>query len=218
MKLYGLRENPKVHRILIAAQYAGVDITVEQFHPRGQSEEVLADFRKKNPNGLVPTLETPEGYLYETNAIVRYIARSNDSANIYGKNDLEKALIDQYLDWGVLNLEPSLFPVLLTHLGHKPYEKEVYENSLEGFKKGLRILDDRLKQNKYLVGDSLSIADIMAVTGLAFFFRYVFDEKFRKPFPNLTKYYETIANEENFKKVLGRPVLAKVALPLPSAK
>ena len=103
-------------------------------------------------------------------------------------------------------------------LGYKPYEKESFENDLEALKKCLRILDDRLKQNKFLVGDSLSIADIAVVSGLSFLFRFVFDEKFRKPFPNLAKYYESVANEENFKKVLGRPVLAKVALPIPGAK
>jgi len=47
MKLYSLRENPKVYRILVAAQCAGVDATFELFHPKGKSEEVLAEYRKE---------------------------------------------------------------------------------------------------------------------------------------------------------------------------
>jgi len=212
MKIYGLPHNYKTHRILVAAQYAGVDVTVEHFHPSGQSEEVLAEYRKKNPNLLVPTLETPEGYLYETNAIVRHVARSGENSTIYGKNDFEKAQIDQYLDWVTLNLESFVFPIFLAAIGHKTCSKEIFESNFEGLKKLLRIIDDRVKQNKFLVGDSVSIADIAVVTSLTFLFRYFFDEKFRKPFPNLTKYYETIANEENFKKIQGRPFLIKNAL------
>jgi len=214
MKVHGLSFTPKVQRILIAAQYAGVEIAVEEFFPKGQTEEVLAEFRKKNPNGLVPTLEAPEGCLYETNAILRYVARSNEGANIYGKTDFERALIDQHLDWIATTLEPALFPIFYTLIGLKTYEKAAYETGLEAAKKVLRIVDDRLKQSKFLAGDSLSIADIALVSILNLLFRFVFDEKFRKPFQNLSKYFETVANEENFKKILGRPVLAKVALPL----
>ncbi len=218
MKVYSLSHSARTQKLQIAALYVGVDISVEEFHPRQQTEASLAEFKKKNPNGLIPTLETPEGCLYESNAILRHIVRSNDKAEIYGKNDFEKALIDQYLDWNNLTLESVYVPVLLVVLGYAPYEKESFENALETLKKALRILDDRLKQNKYLVGDTVSIADIAIVSYLAFFFRYLFDEKFRKPVPNLTKYYETVANEENFKKVFGRPVIAKVALPLAGAK
>jgi len=212
MKVYGLAHVPKVQRLLIAAQYAGLDITVEEFHPKRQSEEALAEFKKKNPNGLVPTLETSEGYLYETNAILRYIIRQNEGSNLYGKTDFEKAIIDQYLDWVALTFEPAIFSIFLMTYGHKAYEKDSFNNDLEALKKVLRILDDRLKQSKYLAGENLSIADIAIVSFLGFLFRFVLDEKARKPFPNLTKYFEIVANEENFQKVLGRPVLCKVAL------
>jgi len=214
MKLHGLSHNPRVRRVLITAQYTGAEINVEHFFPRGQPEEVLNEYKKKNPNALVPTLEAPEGPIYETNAIIRYLARSNEGSNIYGKNDFEKAQIDQYLDWVILTLEPALLPIFVTVLGHIPYNKEAFEGGIENGKKLLRILDDRLKQNKYLVGDSVTLADIAVVSLLSFFFRFVFDEKFRKPFPNLTKYYESVANEEKFKNILGKPYLCKTALPV----
>jgi elongation factor 1-gamma len=205
---YGIR----THKISVAARYAGVDLAIEEFFPRGQPEDVVAEFKKKNPNGLIPVLETPEGFLYESNAILRYIARHNENAKLYGSTDFERALVDQYVDWVALYLEPAAGPVLRTYLGYVPYEKASFEKSLEELKKALRVLDDRVKQSKYLAGETLTIADIAVVTGLSFFFRYVLDEKTRKPFHNLTKYYETVANEENFKQVLGKPVLAKTAL------
>jgi len=212
LKLYTVSYGLRTHKILIAALYAGVEITVEEFYPRGQPENVVAEFKKKNPNGLVPVLETPEGFLYESNAILRYIARQNENAKLYGSTDFERALVDQYLDWTALYLEPIVGPVIRPFMGYAETDKETLNQGIENLKKALRVIDDRVKQSKFLAGETLSIADIAIVSGLTFILRYVLDEKTRKAFHNLTKYFETVANEENFKKILGRPVLAKTAL------
>ena len=212
MKVYGLSYNLRVQKILVAAQYAGVDVTVEEFFPRFASEEVVKEFKQKNPNGTVPVLETPEGYLYESNAILRYIARHNDDSKLYGSNTYERALVDQYLDWISFNLEPALIPVVFTYAGYVPYDKNTFNTKLESAKKLLRVVDDRVKQSKYLAGDNITIADIQLATSLSFVYRFIFDEKSRKPFHNLTKWYESVSNEENFKKVLGRPILCKTPL------
>jgi len=44
------------------------------------------EHRKRHPLGKVPVLETPEGYIYESNAILRYVARLNSDAKLYGEN------------------------------------------------------------------------------------------------------------------------------------
>ena len=108
-----------------------------------------------------------------------------------------------------MTLEPAATYFFAPIVGFAPYNKEKYEQGLDALKKALRILDDRVKQSKYLVGDSITIADIHVVADLAIFFRFAFDEKFRKPFHNLTKYFESVANEPNFVKVIGKPALAK---------
>jgi len=211
MKLYGVSWASKSQKILIAAEYAGVEVTVEEFFPRGIPEEALKEFKQKNPNGTVPVLETPEGFLFESNAILRYIARHNDNSKLYGSNTYERALVDQYLDWISLTLEPALGPVIYSYAGHRAYDKTAVTTSLETAKKLLRVVDDRVKQSKYLAGEQITIADIQLATTLAFVYRFIFDEKTRKPFHNLTKWYESVSNEENFKKVVGRPILCKTA-------
>lgn len=37
----------------------------------------------------------------------------------------------------------------------------------------------------------------------------LFDEEFRKPFPNVTRYFMTVVNQPEFKKVMGEVSLAK---------
>lgn len=212
-KLHGTNRFRGV-KLVVAAQYAGIDLEIVYYNPHTATPTEKAEYIKKNPNGLIPVLETPEGFIYESNAILRYIARHNDSVKLYGSSTYEQALVDQYLDWIALTLEEATNKIVFLHLGHRKYDKVTHDEALESLKKSLRILDDRLKQNKYLTGETLTIADIYAVSVLCLLFRYCFDEKARKPFYNLVKYFEQVANEENFVKANGRPHLCKTSLPI----
>ena len=90
MKLHGFNYYMRSTKILIAAEYAGVQITPVDFNPFGATSEELENFKKLNPNGKVPTLETPEGSIYESNAILRYVARINENSKLYSKDDFER--------------------------------------------------------------------------------------------------------------------------------
>lgn len=48
------------------------------------------DFLAKNPVGKIPVLETDKGFIFESNAILRYIARTYQP-NLYGINNEEMA-------------------------------------------------------------------------------------------------------------------------------
>jgi len=199
-------------KVEIAALYAGVPLTVEEFDPCRASEAVLKDFLKKSPNGLIPILETPEGCLYEANAILRYIARYNDNNTLYGSSPFEQALVDQYLDWSTLTFEPVYAQYIMPYVGYSGYDKKLHDQALKSYRELLTVLEEILKKSKYLVGNNITLPDIQIVSLLSFNFQYNFDEKFRKGYPNLTKYYQTVASENNFKSLLGRPILCKTPL------
>lgn len=212
MKLYGPSFNHRVTKILIAANYAGIKLDLEEYAPRNANESAKSEYLKKNPNGKVPTLETDEGFLFESNTILRYIARLSKGHKLYGNNIYEESLVDQHLDWLITSFEPVYQHVNFPLRGKQPYNKEIYEKAVESLKEMLKIVEDILKTTQYLVGSTITIADIFLVQNLSFLFRFAFDEKARKPFPNLVKYYLALANEENFKSVMGRPALCKNAL------
>ena len=48
------------------------------------SDSKSKEFLAKNPLGKVPVLETNDGFLYETNAILRHLARSSNK--LYGSS------------------------------------------------------------------------------------------------------------------------------------
>jgi elongation factor 1-gamma len=82
MKLHAPLGNFRTNSILIAAEVAGVN--VELVHTDYSSTKT-AEFKAKNPLGKVPVLETTDGFLFETAAILRHIARV--SGKLYGENN-----------------------------------------------------------------------------------------------------------------------------------
>lgn len=77
---------------LIAAQYNEVCIHVPEFKmgTENKSEEYL----KMNPNGKVPVLKTPEGAIFESTAIARYVARIRRDTGLMGNTLIDEAHVD----------------------------------------------------------------------------------------------------------------------------
>ena len=67
------------------------------------------EYRRKNPNGLVPTLEEEDGFvLWESNAIVRYLADRYGRGTLQPTDARQRALADSWMDWTTTTLEPSV--------------------------------------------------------------------------------------------------------------
>jgi len=203
---------PKSIKAQIAFIFAGVPFEeVEVAFDKLKTPEFL----KKNPNGKVPVIETPNGkFIWESNAILRYIARLDKSRGLYGRDVVEEAQVDQWMDWFATNYEKDFYLAVSPHTGRnlqitKEEQKEALERLLTGFK----VLESHLRLNTTLVGNRITIADISIAVMLNIAFRFVWDEKFRnKNIPNITRWYEYLINQEPFKKVYGKPVLCKKAL------
>eukprot|EP00300_Choanocystis_sp_HF-7_P039768 c6075_g1_i1.p1 GENE.c6075_g1_i1~~c6075_g1_i1.p1 ORF type:complete len:231 (+),score=20.55 c6075_g1_i1:31-693(+) len=73
LKLYTFPNNARAFKALIPAQYGGlaIDVVGVEMGVTNKTTEFLA----LNPRGLIPTLSTPEGGIFESNAIARYVAR-----------------------------------------------------------------------------------------------------------------------------------------------
>ncbi len=79
-----------------------------------------------HPLGKVPTLETPEGCIFESNSILRYLARK--AGKLYGNSPAETASIDQWLEFLNTQLTPINTRVTNITLGfYPPTTKDSYE-------------------------------------------------------------------------------------------
>lgn len=124
----------------------------------GQSR--TPEFLTKNPNGRVPLLQLPTGeYLAESNAMLLYLSE----ATAYGGGDRwERAQIAQWLFFEQYSHEPFIATsrYWLTLLGEpERYREQLNQKQTPGYA-SLRILEQHLSTQDFLVSDRYTIADI----------------------------------------------------------
>jgi elongation factor 1-gamma len=177
------------------------------------------DFAAKSPFKTLPVLETPEGSIAKSNSAIRYLATISGSA-LYPTAPIHKAEVDQWLEFAHDDLERNLNTWLSYVFGKAPTCAEGLKRAETDVKKFLFLCEPRLKTSHFLVGDSVTLADIAIASALVWGFRAVFDDAFRKPLQGVTKWFQHITSLPEFVRVWGPVKLAKVALkaPAPAAK
>jgi len=213
MKLYAPPDNYLAKKVLITAKYSGQEIeTTPDFLL--DRDNVTAEFLEKNPVGKVPVLETPEGNIWETNAICRFLSRNDENSHLYGQNDYEKGLVDQWLDFGNSEIDlPAkvwIFPIL----GRLDADATAINKAKSDIRKVLTILNDHLKDQTFLVGERITLADISVALHLFRLYTMVLDPGFRKSFGNTNRWFATCINQPHWREVLGEvPLCVKMATP-----
>ena len=121
------------------------------------------EFLKLNPNGLVPTLQDGQLNLWESNSILRYLARTYDAAGTFFPSDnLSQANSDKWLDWQLSILWPALrLPFL--GLTRVPEAERNYAGISKGFTDThhyLGHLNTTLQNQAYCSGERFNLGDI----------------------------------------------------------
>ena len=122
-------------------------------------------YRKKNPNGRLPTLEEDDGYtLWESGAIVRYLCAVHSMGNMCPETPRGRADAEKWMDWSSLNLAKfnSVFLDQFFRLPAEKRNKDAIADAVKSTTPLYEILDQQLAGRKYLCGDHLTMADIPA--------------------------------------------------------
>ena len=203
MKAHYLVGCPSCIKVMLAAE--ALDMKLD-YIIYTNIPDLKAGVKDLNPKGQVPVLETPEGPLYESEAINRYIALQKPELGLAGKNTYDTALIDQWLA-NLTALYKGFIIQHLTVIGRWEKTAEEIKEKNEELHKALQLVEDRLSENngrKYLISDYLTLADISLVTYLFYIYTYQFDEKKREQFPNVTRYYLDHSSRRYFTQSFGR--------------
>ncbi|CAI5464954.1 unnamed protein product [Closterium sp. Yama58-4] len=200
LKLYTFSYNRNAYKALIAAEYTGakVEVPAFEFGKTNKTKEFLA----WNPIGKVPVLQTPDGPIFESNAIAKYVAKSSDKG-LTGTSVYETALIDQWIDFTTNEIDSHLWRWFAPYYGYGIKNQEVEDKAKEACKRGLASLNTHLESNTYLVGNRITLADIVAVSQLWTGYITMFTPEFMKEFPHVDRFWNTLINQPKVKKVIG---------------
>ncbi|KAG2606715.1 hypothetical protein PVAP13_4NG212073 [Panicum virgatum] len=206
--------NKNAFKALIAAEYSGVKIELTKNFEMGVTNKT-PEFLKMNPLGKVPVLETPEGAVFESNAIARYVARLNDGNPLFGSSRIEQAHVEQWMDFAATEVDPGVAWYLYPRLGYIPYSQTTEETAIASLKRALGSLNTHLASKTFLVGHSVTLADIVLTCNLYHGFARILTKSFTSEFPHVERYFWTMVSQPNFKKVMGDVKQAESVPPVP---
>ncbi|XP_071453224.1 glutathione S-transferase 1-like [Hetaerina americana] len=164
LDLYYLDASPPVRAVLLAGKTLGLEFNlklVDLF----QRKHLDPEFVKLNPRHTIPTLVDDGFVIYDSHAIVAYLATK------YGKDDSlcprdakARAIVDQRLHFDTGTLFPRLrnitFPLLF--LGKKEMTAEAKKEVEEAY----QYMEKFLEEHDWVAGDNMTIADFCCVASI----------------------------------------------------
>ena len=164
-----------------------------------QREHKSEAFLKLNPNGKVPCLVDGDLILWESAAIDHYLA-TQYGPKLLGSTPKEQALVQQWLLWSLLELQPPLVNILIQVM-FVPEDKKnpaVIEEAKKKLQPLYEILNQHLKKNQFMVGDTFTMADltvasIVRINGMT--------QQSIKEFAELEKWFSAVTSRPAYVKV-----------------
>lgn len=173
------------------------------------------EFRAKFPLGKVPVFEGADGFcLAESIAIATYIAQSGPRADqLLGRDAKSKAKITEWSVFSEVELIGQAQPWLLTFVGMVPFNAETHGPAAERFQRALGKIEATVADGrKFLVGDELTLADILVASHLFTISLFLLDADMRKAVPKTIEWLKGIAVIPEVAKYYGeyKPVEKRI--------
>lgn len=157
------------------------------------------EFLAMNPNGTVPVLRDEDGEpLWETGAILRYLASRYGSNDFWPKDPIRRAEVDKWAEWSKINAAASFTaPIFwrVVRTAAKDRDLQAIENALTVFHKQLQIAEAQLTKHRFLAGEHFTLADIQFGHLL---FRYYDIAIERADFPAIQRYYKQLTQRSAY--------------------
>ncbi|KAK9823998.1 hypothetical protein WJX72_006880 [[Myrmecia] bisecta] len=153
------------------------------------------DYLSKQPLGKSPSLETEDGSIFESSAIARYLATISNRTSLYPQPDspaaVARAQIDGWVDWA-LSLDPVSEALVYPLLDYMPHSQPAADKAEADLKGLLTALEAQLQQQTYLVGDKLTLADVVVAAHFVPLYLAVFDADQQTAFPSTARWLATV--------------------------
>lgn len=157
------------------------------------------EYGAMNPNRLVPVLQDGDLTLWESHAIIRYLAATYGVGTLWPEAPVERALVDQWTDWTTSTFQPAWVGLFWTFVRTPASKRDpaIIADHLKATIKAFRVLDDRLAEVPFLAGENLTYADIAAGAAL---YRWTTMEIERPELPNVEAWHERLLERPAFVK------------------
>ena len=181
----------------------------------GQEAEIIvcdAEYRKTpaykqiTTTDKFPLLHTEHGMLHESSAIAKYFC-TLAGGKFLGSNATERSQVDQWISFNNTTIWPCALTVYQGIFGWGEIKKEDYDTCSKDLKAHVKTLNTHLEGKKWLVGNEMTIADIIVSQFLSYGFQTVLDGGFRRAMTNITSWAEACYSHASVVKIVGSLVM-----------
>lgn len=166
--IWGRRSSYNVQKVLWLADELGLDY--EHVPAGGQFGQLdTPAFLAMNPHGKVPVLRDDDVTVWESHAILRYLAARHGGPAFWHVQPAARARADAWMDWAQTALQPAFLVGVFWGYYRTPEAQRdtaAVARSLDATHACLRKLDEALADQPYLSGAVLGLADVPAATSL----------------------------------------------------
>ncbi len=161
-----------------------------------------SEFLALNPHGKIPVMQMGDEALFETSAILRYLANVHGDDGFWPSEPLKRAEVDMWAEWAKHDVAEGFTGPVFWQVVRTPRERwnvQAIRKAVDKLEYHLAIAETQLQQHAYLCGDVLNLADIMLGHVL---YRYFDIEIERREFPALRAYYERLTKRPAYRKAV----------------
>lgn len=163
MKLIGFPPSPNTWKVRAVAAHLSIPLEFELVDlTKGASH--AAEYLALNPTGRTPTLIDGDLKLWESTAIMQYLA-SQKPNSLWPDDVATRADIMRWQSWGLAHFgKDACIPLLFQRVVKQivklgPPDETIVANALECFARDAAVLDTHLAKQPYLVGKDVTLAD-----------------------------------------------------------
>ena len=172
-----------------AARIAGVHVQVVIADKATTSGKEWKEWNKQNITQQLPILETPQGMIAETVAILKYLARQNPDSGLLGQSRLQRAQVEQWLSYANCHIGANVEVIESTLFGYIETFQDEFNTATSDIKSQIKTLDTRLNGQDWLVGERLTLADLYVAALLTVPYSLTLDAGYQKAMGNVTSWY-----------------------------
>ena len=159
MKIYWIKAQAP-RRVLALAKHLGLEAALVEVAGGMKA----ADYLALNPNAKAPTLVDGEHVLWESTAIMAYLAIKAESDVWPARTPAEQVEVLRWLSWNDCHWAPAVGPFHFEHVvkatfGLGPPDRTALPSKIPGLMKFATMLDDYLASRAFAACGRLTIAD-----------------------------------------------------------
>lgn len=200
MKLYDVASSSSCKKVRICAHELGLPLELVPVDPVAGGNRT-PEYLSKNPMGKVPTLDDNGFVLWESGAILVYLAGKKPEVGLYPPAPVAQADILRWMFWGGAHVSPFMTMLALERVikprqgkpGNDPHLIAEAESELARF---LPVLEEQLQTRAHVAGN-YSIADIALGCSVEGASRFSFD---LGKYPNIGTWLARVQAREAWQK------------------